>query len=77
MSQSAGTIATSPIFIAPKNVANVVSMSRSMCDRLEAEGLFPKKISLSPGRKAWRYSDLVEWAEQRIAAANRQNPESK
>lgn len=55
-----------PIFINPKNVRDVISLSRSYCDELERQGRFPKKIMLSTGRKAWLYSDLIAWANERI-----------
>ncbi len=33
--------------------------------RMEAAGLFPKRIRLSAGRVAWRIADIEEWLASR------------
>ena len=47
-------------------------LSRTTRWRMERKGEFPKRRSISPGLKAWLYSELMAWVESRkqgIAAA--------
>jgi prophage regulatory protein len=36
--------------------------------RMRRKGLFPNPVSISPGKKAWRSSDISEWIAARIAS---------
>jgi predicted DNA-binding transcriptional regulator AlpA len=54
------------IFVAPKQVRDVVGLSRSQCDTMERQGRFPRKVTLSAGRKAWILTELRAWADERI-----------
>ena len=37
--------------------------------RLEAVGLFPKRIQLGPNRVAWLQAEVEKWIEERITAS--------
>jgi prophage regulatory protein len=39
----------------------VGDIGRTTAWRLERAGHFPKSLSVSPGRRAWRESDIVAW----------------
>lgn len=47
----------------------VGNIGRTTAWRLERQGLFPKSIVVSPGRRAWRESDIVRWQSERVPAA--------
>jgi prophage regulatory protein len=51
------------------DVINITRLSRSSIYALAAEGRFPKSIPLVPGgvSRAWVYSEIQDWLEQRIA----------
>ena len=46
-------------------VAEHTSLSRSTIYRLMHSGEFPKPVQVSPGRVAWRDSDLADWLSRR------------
>ena len=54
------------------DVINLTGLSKSYIYALSAEGRFPKSISLVPGgtSRAWIYTEIQEWLNQRIAARN-------
>ena len=37
--------------------------------RLEAAGLFPKRIRLGQCRVAWLYEDVLNWVQERVRAS--------
>ena len=41
------------------------SLSRSTIWRLAAQGRFPRRVKLSPGRVGWREDELVAWMNER------------
>jgi len=43
-------------------------LSRSTIWRLEREGLFPRRVQLSPNAVGWKKSDISQWLESRTAA---------
>ena len=49
----------------PKELTNLLSISRATLWRMEKRGELPPKIALSPGVKGWRESDISEWLEAR------------
>jgi len=51
-------------------VQSRVGLSRSSVWRLERSGSFPRSVPISPGRRAWRESDLDRWIEARLAAVD-------
>jgi len=53
---------TTPIFVKRNEMLKMVGLSYPTILKLEKEGKFPKRITLSEGRVAWRYAELVKWA---------------
>lgn len=54
-----------------RRVRERVGLGRTTCyrlQRLEGPRAFPKPIRLSPGRVAWRESDIATWVEAQAAA---------
>jgi len=51
------------------DVVDFTKLSKSYIYALTNEGRFPKSIPLVPGGKsrAWVYSEVLDWIEQRIA----------
>ena len=50
-----------------KAVCEMVSYSPAHVDRLEASGLFPRRVRLGQQRVAWVESEIQDWIAQRIA----------
>ena len=48
-------------------VQQIVTYSISQINRLEKQGLFPRRLRIGPARVAWRRSDIRTWIEQREA----------
>lgn len=46
----------------------LTDLSRVTRWRMMRRGEFPAKVVLSPGRRAWRLSAIVEWMAEREAA---------
>jgi prophage regulatory protein len=55
--------------LAPKEVVKRTSLSRTTLWRLSRSGAFPKPISLSPGRRGWPESAIVQWIQDRMGVA--------
>lgn len=51
------------IFIDEKKCKQMTSLSRVTRWRLERAGEFPKRVQISPGRIAWRISEIIDWIE--------------
>jgi prophage regulatory protein len=47
--------------------AEKVPLSRAQVDRLEADGKFPKRVSLGPKSVGWLEPEIDEWVEKRAA----------
>jgi len=58
-----------------KDVMAWSGLSKSYVYALAADGRFPQSISLVPGgtSRAWVYSEVSDWLEQRIAERDREN----
>lgn len=39
--------------------------SRKSLERWEIQGIFPKRVQLSPNRIGWRSDEIYEWLEKR------------
>lgn len=52
-------------FIRPKDVLDLVGLSRTTLWRLCRDGAFPRPVRLSAGRSAFVYEAVQEWMEQR------------
>lgn len=50
-------------------VSSVVGLSISSIDRLEAKGMFPRRVALTPKTSAWDSDKIAEWVAQRISAS--------
>ena len=46
-----------------KQVMRVTSLSRASIARFMAAKRFPQSVALSPGRRAWRASEISAWNE--------------
>ena len=47
----------------------ITNLSRTTRWRLMRQGLFPGKVSLSPNRRGWRLSGVLQWVQDRESAA--------
>ena len=46
-----------------RQVKDITTLSRASIYRFMAAGRFPNSIQLSPNRRAWRLSEVLEWNE--------------
>jgi prophage regulatory protein len=53
--------------IRSNRITEYVGLSRRQCDRLEAEGKFPKKLMLGEHSSGWLESEIHAWIEARAA----------
>ena len=54
-------------FVHNPEVQQITGLSSTTLWRLERAGKFPKKIAISPGRKAWLESTINTWIAERAA----------
>lgn len=53
-------------FIPPHEVQQITGgLSLATLWRMRRRGEFPEPVSVSPGRKAWRESDIERWMQSR------------
>jgi prophage regulatory protein len=50
-------------FCSPRETSRIVNLSRTTLWRQVCAGAFPAPVRISPGRIAWRRSDLERWIE--------------
>ena len=53
-------------FIRPKDVLEIVGISRTTLWRLCRSGSFPKPVRITAGRSAFHYEAVQEWMEARL-----------
>ena len=53
-------------FLKKKAVCELVSYSPAHVDRLEAAGLFPKRVRLGQQRVAWVEQEVRDWMTERM-----------
>ena len=53
--------------LSKKDVREKVLYSPAHIARLEAVGLFPKRVQLGPGRVGWVDEEVERWLRERIA----------
>ncbi len=53
--------------LSKKHVREMVLYSPQHIARLEAAGLFPKRVHLGPGRVGWVDEEVQDWLRERIA----------
>jgi prophage regulatory protein len=58
-------------FLSKKQVKAIVTYSLAHTARLEAAGLFPKRVRLGTGRVAYVESEVLDWMTARIADRDR------
>lgn len=51
--------------LSKKEVCKLVLYSPAHIDRLEAQGLFPKRVRLGQNRVGWWEPEVMEWLEAR------------
>jgi prophage regulatory protein len=61
----------SPRVLRLPDVLNITHLSRSQIYRMEAEGKFPRRISLSQRTTAWVAQEVEEWLRERVALSRR------
>ncbi len=54
-------------FVQNPEVQQITGLSGTTLWRLERAGAFPKKVAISPGRKAWLESHIKAWIAERSA----------
>jgi len=52
---------TAPLIIRRNQLKQIVGISPSSVDRLEAAGQFPKRRKIGPGCVGWLYSEVLEF----------------
>jgi prophage regulatory protein len=55
-------------FIRIREVCACTGLSRSTLYRLEAEGLFPRRVKIAKRSVAYREAEILEWIESRDKA---------
>ena len=59
--------------ISKRQLRKLVLYSPQHIARLEAAGLFPKRVQLGPNRVGWILEEVLEWLQKRID--RRDNPD--
>ena len=63
-------------FLSMAQTIKKTGLSRSTLERMEKEGTFPQRLTISEGRKGWHSKDVNLWMEaQEWATIIRNNPE--
>ena len=66
-----GTLNTLPELILTSEIAQRIPYSQNHLRRLEAKGVFPKRIRIGANRVAWDRREIDSWIEARLNARNR------
>ena len=59
--------------LSKRQVRELVLYSPQHIARLEAAGLFPKRVPLGPNRVGWVEAEILEWLKKRIEARDQQH----
>lgn len=46
-----------------QELLTIVPYTATHIYRLEAQGLFPRRVRVGPARVAWRLAEIIEWLE--------------
>jgi|GEM_PF-445650 len=57
---------TDNICLDAKAVKHCVTYSEQQLTRLEAAGLFPKRIHIGPGRVGWVFREILDWMQSKV-----------
>lgn len=52
--------------LSKKQVKEIVLYSYAHIDRLEAQGLFPKRVRLGENRVGWLQSEVYDWLRAKL-----------
>ena len=55
-------------------IGEKVPLSRRQCDRLEAEGKFPRKVKIGEHSTGWLEHEIDAWIEARAAERDGKTP---
>lgn len=61
-------------FLSEADCRRLTTLSRPTRFRMRRMGLFPEPVAISPGRKAYRASEIDAWARGEWKATNSSNP---
>ena len=67
-------------FFSKKDLRRIVILSQTQVDRLEGDGLFPKRVLLGRHRNSrvgWVKTEILEYVRQRIAARDATPPKKE
>ena len=67
---ASGAIRGERLLVWPQ-LALLIPYSRQHVGRLEARGVFPRRLQIGPGRVAWRESEIFAWLDERARGAHR------
>ena len=56
-------------FLSPNQLHELTGLSLATLWRMRRRGDLPEPIRLSPGRVAWRETDIADWIDRREAAS--------
>lgn len=59
--------------LSKRQVTELVLYSPQHIARLEAAGLFPKRVRLGQNRVGWVEAEVLEWLQERIDARDQQS----
>lgn len=59
------------MLVSKKQVKEMVLYSYAHIDRLEAQGMFPKRVRLGQNRVGWVKSEVEDWIKARIEQRDR------
>ncbi len=66
---------TQPSLVSLNGACEITSLSRTMINRLRAEGRFPKAVEAGERRIAFVRDEVHAWVKARIAARDGSKPE--
>lgn len=59
---------TKPRFMRSQELSEAIPYSQNHVRRLEAAGLFPKRIQIGANRVAWNRAEVEAWINARVGA---------
>lgn len=64
------------LLVSQKELKTLLGIPWSPCHlaRMEAAGKFPRRLKLGPCRIAYRYHEVCDWVNEKIAEAERNQP---
>ena len=59
-----------PEFIVADEISRRIPYSQNHLRRLEAQGIFPKRVRIGANRVAWVRAEIEQWIESRMSERN-------